>query len=294
MIPMKPEIKIKSHLSNGFPTTFIGPIQLLPTISLHDVLIDETQITSPFRDPGEKQSDAGNLGMKYTVRYGLYMGTGIYNPVRGKVFKTSADDLAEFDRAMVHASSTLRTSTKTWCQTIAYLRVFFNENTGNGFRNLASGISVKTITEELPNNHQDVRLNISKLVDRLKQDDIKAVKSYVAGYAKELYSDLNLLNFSSIEDVEEKENELCCEYIWITEVRYSNLNGDPMNENRPRILEGTSIGFATPERYKRWVRDYVELNGQPIFVSRNIPRQSASQRLIGLLGIDRSKEKSEV
>lgn len=283
MIPIKPEKKEGAGLDSNFPTSFVGPIQLLPTISLHDIAIDETQITSPFRDPGDKGSDAGNLGMKYTARYGLYLGTGIYNPYRGKDCLTTNEDLKEFDDAMIHASSAFRTSTKTWCQPILYLRVMYNKDTGNGFRDLGSLISVETSEGEPPTGPKDVNINIDNLIEKLGTDEIKKVKGYVAPYAKELYPELGEIAFATIEDLSDDDKDYCCEYLWIIEVRHSNLNGDPLNDNRPRVFEGTEIGFATPERIKRWVRDYKESKDQPIFVSRNIPRQSAADRLLGML-----------
>lgn len=287
MVPMKPEVKEEAGLNKDFPTTFVGPIQILPTVSLHDVVIDEVQITSPFRDPGEKGSDGGNLGMKYVVRFGLYLGTGIYNPYRGEHCQTTSEDLKDFDDAMVHASSVLRSSTKTWCQSILFLRVMYKKGSGNGFRDLASLVTAQTKDNEPPNSPNDLTLVMDRLANYLGNQnvdsDIEKVKVYVANYARDLYPELENLKYLPIDQFSPDDKDYCCEYLWLIEVRHSNLNGDPNNDNRPRVFENTETGFATPERIKRWVRDYHEMKGKNIFVSRNIPRQSAAQRFVNIL-----------
>lgn len=53
------------------------------------------------------------------------------------------------------------------------------------------------------------------------------------------------------------------EVLFLYDVTYANPNGDPMEENRPRIDEETGINMVTDVRLKRTVRDYfLDLIGQ--------------------------------
>jgi len=49
------------------------------------------------------------------------------------------------------------------------------------------------------------------------------------------------------------------EILFIYDVKDANPNGDPIDENKPRIDEETGINYVTDVRLKRTVRDY--LNG---------------------------------
>ncbi len=65
------------------------------------------------------------------------------------------------------------------------------------------------------------------------------------------------------------------EIVFLYDVMYANPNGDPMEENRPRIDEETSINIVTDVRLKRTIRDYFltligngdeRLKGQDVFI----------------------------
>jgi CRISPR-associated protein Csh2 len=47
------------------------------------------------------------------------------------------------------------------------------------------------------------------------------------------------------------------EYLFIYDVKDSNPNGDPLDENKPRIDEETGQAFVTDVRLKRTIRDYL-------------------------------------
>ena len=49
------------------------------------------------------------------------------------------------------------------------------------------------------------------------------------------------------------------EFLFIYESVNANANGDPLNENRPRIDEETGLQYVTMYRIKRTIRDYVKL-----------------------------------
>jgi len=57
------------------------------------------------------------------------------------------------------------------------------------------------------------------------------------------------------------------EILFVYDLRDGNPNGDPLDENKPRIDEETGINLVTDVRLKRTIRDYLHnFKGQEIFV----------------------------
>ncbi len=56
------------------------------------------------------------------------------------------------------------------------------------------------------------------------------------------------------------------EVLFLYDVSWANPNGDPMDENRPRIDEETGINIVTDVRLKRTVRDALKEMGYEIFL----------------------------
>jgi CRISPR-associated protein Csh2 len=57
------------------------------------------------------------------------------------------------------------------------------------------------------------------------------------------------------------------EIIFLYDISYANPNGDPMDENKPRIDEETEINIVTDVRLKRTIRDYLhDFKNEDIFV----------------------------
>ncbi|MBC7333390.1 MAG: type I-B CRISPR-associated protein Cas7/Csh2 [Actinobacteria bacterium] len=57
------------------------------------------------------------------------------------------------------------------------------------------------------------------------------------------------------------------EILFLYDVTYSNPNGDPVDENKPRIDEETGINLVTDVRLKRTIRDYLhDYRSQDIFI----------------------------
>mgnify|MGYP000953359484 CR=1 FL=1 len=57
------------------------------------------------------------------------------------------------------------------------------------------------------------------------------------------------------------------ELLFLYDVTDSNPNGDPMDENKPRLDEETGVNLVTDVRLKRTIRDYLnEAKGKEIFV----------------------------
>lgn len=56
------------------------------------------------------------------------------------------------------------------------------------------------------------------------------------------------------------------EFLFIYDVSWANPNGDPMDENKPRIDEETGINYVTDVRLKRTVRDQLVDLGYEVFL----------------------------
>ncbi|MHA1827017.1 MAG: type I-B CRISPR-associated protein Cas7/Csh2 [Candidatus Heimdallarchaeaceae archaeon] len=57
------------------------------------------------------------------------------------------------------------------------------------------------------------------------------------------------------------------EILFLYDVKWANPNGDPLDENKPRIDPATGINIVTDVRLKRTIRDYLhEFKGKEIFV----------------------------
>lgn len=68
------------------------------------------------------------------------------------------------------------------------------------------------------------------------------------------------------------------EFLFIYDVSFANPNGDPANENRPRIDEETKINYVTPDRLKRIIRDQLIAMGEEIFVREEIKESKVLDR----------------
>jgi len=56
------------------------------------------------------------------------------------------------------------------------------------------------------------------------------------------------------------------DFIFLYDATMSNPNGDPDQENKPRMDYDTSTNLVTDTRVKRFIRDYLKNQGQEIFV----------------------------
>ncbi len=56
------------------------------------------------------------------------------------------------------------------------------------------------------------------------------------------------------------------EFLFLYDVSWANPNGDPMDENKPRIDEETGINYVTDVRLKRTIRDQLADMGYEVFL----------------------------
>ena len=65
------------------------------------------------------------------------------------------------------------------------------------------------------------------------------------------------------------------EILFLYDVKDANPNGDPVDENKPRIDEETGINIVTDVRLKRTIRDYLyEFKGQDVFVRQTYTKEN--------------------
>ena len=56
------------------------------------------------------------------------------------------------------------------------------------------------------------------------------------------------------------------EILFLYDIQNANPNGDPNDENKPRMDEETGRNLVTDVRLKRTIRDYINQKGNDIFV----------------------------
>ncbi len=76
----------------------------------------------------------------------------------------------------------------------------------------------------------------------------------------------------------------------LASANYSNPQGDPDNENEPRVDPETGIGIITPAGYRRKVRDVGEMMGHPIFIRRKAVLASLIAEVVKNAGFDISEK----
>lgn len=68
------------------------------------------------------------------------------------------------------------------------------------------------------------------------------------------------------------------EILFIYDIKDANPNGDPMDENKPRIDQETEINIVTDVRLKRTIRDYLHnFKGQEIFIIKEITEEGTQK-----------------
>lgn len=87
------------------------------------------------------------------------------------------------------------------------------------------------------------------------------------------------------------------ELVFLYDIKDANPNGDPMDENRPRIDEETEINIVTDVRLKRTIRDYLHnFKNADIFIIKEITEegtQKTREKRLEELKIIKSKKDAE-
>jgi Cas7 group CRISPR-associated protein Csh2 len=264
----------------------IGVLQCEWLSSLHEIKIELTKLTSAFSSSETKT--AGTIGKRYFVPYGLYSGGWIYSASRASEFKKIAEsplsvsDLTWFEEGLVNGSSHGRSAMKGFVEPLLIVKVIKDESVKSRYDGLSEDVEVSLNVSSGKDvfGSKDINLKLSKLKQSLKRKEYKNIQVYINESAEGRYKELK--DFKKIYGkLEVEETDLNCswEYVIIYEVKQSNPNGDPDMDNMPRRWEGTDIGIISPERQKRWIRDYLEDMGELIFVTRRGKVQKAKERM---------------
>jgi len=84
------------------------------------------------------------------------------------------------------------------------------------------------------------------------------------------------------------------EILFIYDIRDGNPNGDPMDENKPRIDEETGVNLVTDVRLKRTIRDYLfNFKGQEIFVREKVHDEKTHSIQTGIIRAKDFEDKAE-
>lgn len=76
------------------------------------------------------------------------------------------------------------------------------------------------------------------------------------------------------------------DFIFLYDATLCNPNGDPDQENKPRMDYDTSTNLVTDTRIKRFIRDYLKNQGQDIFVDMEGERKvSMDTRLLNIISL---------
>lgn len=68
------------------------------------------------------------------------------------------------------------------------------------------------------------------------------------------------------------------EILFLYDVSWANPNGDPLDENKPRIDEETSVNYVTDVRLKRTIRDYLhDFKKQEIFIREETLEENTNE-----------------
>jgi CRISPR-associated protein Csh2 len=80
------------------------------------------------------------------------------------------------------------------------------------------------------------------------------------------------------------------EILFIYDAQMCNPNGDPDEENRPRMDYATQTNLVSDVRLKRYIRDYLQDKGHVLYVSKGDTGEvvNASKRVMQVLGQEKS------
>lgn len=262
----------------------IGAVHCEWATSLHPIKVEEATITSAFSSAEKKT--VGTMGKKFFVPYGLYGAGFTYSASRAREFGKfvgsglTVRDMELFEDGLVNGSSHGRTAMKGYVEPLFIVKVVKDPEVRSRFDSLADTLDVEVLSDGDVHNSKDLKIKFNGLYNALRSDDYMKVQVHVSASGSRRYKELaNLSKKYESFSVVEEDLDSGWEYVVVYEVKHSNPNGDPDMDNMPRRFEGTDIGIISPERQKRWIRDYIEDMGELIFITRRGKVQKAKDRL---------------
>jgi CRISPR-associated protein Csh2 len=147
---------------------FTGPVQFNWGHSLNKVDLLEASLTSHFSS--KTGATQGTIGKDYRVKYSLLAFSGIISAKRAEKTKLTEQDIKDMDLAMKEAIPQLATRSKIGQYPRLYLRVEYNDE-----KTYLGDLRDYVYLEDRENvkDINDVKLNIEKLVEKLKANSSK-------------------------------------------------------------------------------------------------------------------------
>jgi CRISPR-associated protein Csh2 len=147
---------------------FTGPVQFNWGHSLNKVDLLEASLTSHFSS--KSGATQGTIGKDYRVKYSLIAFSGIISAKRAEKTKLTEQDIKDMDLAMKEAIPQLATRSKIGQYPRLYLRVEYKDD-----KTYLGDLRDYVYLEDRENvkDINDVKLNIEKLVEKLKANSSK-------------------------------------------------------------------------------------------------------------------------
>ena len=78
--------------------------------------------------------------------------------------------------------------------------------------------------------------------------------------------------------------------LFLYDAKLCNPNGDPDDENKPRMDYERNVNLVSDVRLKRYIRDYFQWTGQEVFVAKQDDKSvTATDRVMSLLNLEKSR-----
>lgn len=163
----------------GASITFTGPIQFNWGYSLNKVqIVESSTITSTFAGRGEEHS---TMGKDWRVYYSLIAFHGIISGKRAEKTKLSEDDIKLFDNALLEAIPLQATTRSKIGQTPRLLIRIEYKDDATFLGDLRRYVKIEP--EENLRDINDLKLDISDLIDLIKNNKDKINKIYLWKHA---------------------------------------------------------------------------------------------------------------
>ncbi len=162
-------------ISNKGDTSYTGPVQFRPGLSLHAVKVVFQQGTAAFTS--QKEAQQRSFREEYLIPYALIAFYGIANQNAAKITSATEEDLQKLLKAMWDGTKNLITRSKMEHNPRLLLRVCYKEGENYHIGELDSYIKLQTEIEEKGiRDISEVKLEIGPLLEKLQENQAKIEK----------------------------------------------------------------------------------------------------------------------
>lgn len=162
-------------IPNKGDTSYTGPVQFRPGLSLHAVKVVFQQGTAAFTS--QKEAQQRSFREEYLIPYALIAFYGIANQNAAKITSATEEDLQKLLKAMWDGTKNLITRSKMEHNPRLLLRVCYKEGENYHIGELDSYIKLQTEIEEKGiRDISEVKLEIGPLLEKLQENQAKIEK----------------------------------------------------------------------------------------------------------------------